>query len=63
MEPISVIVMDNMMGQHVEEVIRIYDLKGSTFGRVSVEKDNLTVLKDNNLLMNTHERVKLSPML
>jgi hypothetical protein len=63
MEPISVVVMDNMMGQHVEEVTRIYDLKGSTFQRIAVEKSPLTVLKDNNLKMNKYERVKINPML
>jgi hypothetical protein len=31
MEPISVVVMDNMMSEHLEHVTRIYDLKGSLF--------------------------------
>lgn len=31
MQPISVIVMDNLMGEHVEELTKIYDLKGSMF--------------------------------
>lgn len=31
MKPIHVIVMDNLIGDHVEEALRMYDLKGSTF--------------------------------
>jgi 1-phosphatidylinositol-4-phosphate 5-kinase len=31
MKPISIIIMDNIMGPNPEEVLRIYDLKGSTF--------------------------------
>ena len=31
MEPISVVVMDNLMSEHIEQVTRIYDLKGSMF--------------------------------
>ena len=31
MKKINIIVMDNMMGEHVEEAIRMFDLKGSTF--------------------------------
>lgn len=37
------------MGAKPEEVIRIYDLKGSTFERINKNaKSSLAVLKDNN---------------
>ena len=31
MHPINIIIMDNLMGEHMEEAFRVYDLKGSTF--------------------------------
>jgi hypothetical protein len=31
MEPINLIIMDNLFGEHAEEAFRVYDLKGSTF--------------------------------
>lgn len=31
MKPISIVVMDNLMGLHPEELEATYDLKGSTF--------------------------------
>lgn len=35
MKPINVIIMDNIMGEHKDCIERIYDLKGSTFQRIS----------------------------
>jgi len=52
MKPISVVIMDNLMGQHIEDVISIYDLKGSTHKRRTVNiKNNRTVKKDLNFLL------------
>lgn len=33
MKPISVVIMDNLMGDHIEDIISIYDLKGSVHKR------------------------------
>jgi hypothetical protein len=33
MKPISVVIMDNLMGDHIEDVLSIYDLKGSLHKR------------------------------
>ena len=47
MKKINIIVMDNLMGEHVEEAIRMYDLKGSTFSRINLEpKGPLSCRKD-----------------
>jgi 1-phosphatidylinositol-4-phosphate 5-kinase len=35
MKPINVIIMDNVMGKHSEDIVRVFDLKGSTFQRIS----------------------------
>lgn len=35
MKTINVIVMDNLMGEHFDQAMRIYDLKSSTFMRIS----------------------------
>ncbi len=52
MKPISVVIMDNLMGQHIEDVISIYDLKGSVHKRrTHVLKNARTVKKDLNFLM------------
>ena len=52
MKPISVVIMDNLMGQHIEDVISIYDLKGSTHKRRTVNiKNSRTVKKDLNFLL------------
>ena len=60
MKPISFIVMDNIMGDNIVDVTKIYDLKGSTFGRISEDKGNLSVLKDLNFKNNKEHRLKLS---
>jgi len=52
MKPISVVVMDNLMGDHIDEVTSIYDLKGSTHRRLTKKiKSNRTVRKDLNILV------------
>lgn len=51
MKPISIVVMDNLMGDFIEEVTSIYDLKGSTHRRITKKvKSARTVRKDLNLL-------------
>ena len=35
MEPISVVIMDNLMGEKINEIESIYDLKGSTHKRIT----------------------------
>lgn len=52
MKPISIIVMDNLMGDYIEEVTNIYDLKGSTHRRMTKKmKSTRTVRKDLNLML------------
>ena len=51
MKQISVIIMDNLMGEHVSEIQRVYDLKGSTHRRITkFPKNNKSVRKDLNYL-------------
>lgn len=65
MHPINIIIMDNLMGEHMEEAIRVYDLKGSTFQRInqnpskdtSVRKD-LNFLEDKSFRMMVSNHVK-----
>ena len=62
MKPISVVIMDNLMGDHLNEIQRIYDLKGSTHKRISKKlKNNKSVRKDLNFLQDTDIFLKLSP--
>jgi hypothetical protein len=57
--------MDNLMGEHMEEAFRVYDLKGSTFQRInhnpskdtSVRKD-LNFLDDRTFRMNVNEKLQ-----
>lgn len=35
MQPINIIIMDNLMGDYAEQAYRVYDLKGSTFNRLN----------------------------
>jgi len=52
MKPISVVIMDNLMGDHIEDIISIYDLKGSTHRRRTKHiKNSRTVKKDLNFLL------------
>lgn len=61
MRPISVVIMDNIMGIRPEEVFKIYDLKGSTFERINKNSTSpLSVLKDNNFIENYKDRVNVS---
>jgi hypothetical protein len=53
--------MDNLMGGHIEDLTSIYDLKGSTFNRISKETKKGSVLKDLNFLENKKDRVRVSP--
>lgn len=54
MKPISVVIMDNLMGDHLNEIQRIYDLKGSTHKRISKKiKNNRSVRKDLNFLLDS----------
>lgn len=59
MKPINVIIMDNLMGEHLDQVMRIYDLKGSTFQRISNNPTQKSVRKDLNFLAETEYRVEL----
>lgn len=53
MSSISVMIMENIMGVHPENVSKIYDLKGSTFQRiVNNPSSQLSVLKDLNFIDN-----------
>ena len=64
MKPISVIIMDNLMGNHSEHITRIYDLKGSTFQRVTHNpSSNKAIRKDLNLLEETEYRVHVNEVL
>jgi hypothetical protein len=60
MEEISVVIMGNLMGDELPNIKRIYDIKGSTLGRVSSEGGPLQVLKDNNFLKNVSDKMALS---
>lgn len=52
MKPISVVVMDNLIGDNIQDVISIYDLKGSTHRRITKKiKNERTVKKDLNFLL------------
>ena len=61
MQPVSVVVMDNLMGGHIDSLSSIYDLKGSTFNRISGDTQKGSVLKDLNFLANTQDRVRVRP--
>ena len=56
MKPINVIIMDNVMGKHSEDIVRVFDLKGSTYGRRTVpvssfgKFDHTMALKDLDFL-------------
>jgi 1-phosphatidylinositol-4-phosphate 5-kinase len=59
--PTSIIVMDNIMGVNPDEVIKAYDLKGSTLGRIQMNAVSpLQMLKDLNFLENKEDRLRLS---
>jgi 1-phosphatidylinositol-4-phosphate 5-kinase len=58
MKPINVIIMDNIMGKHSDDIVRVFDLKGSTFQRINSGplKDTST-RKDLNFKEETDYRV------
>lgn len=53
--------MDNLLGNHFDKISNVYDLKGSTFKRISHSTGKGAVLKDLNFLKNKEDRVKVSP--
>jgi 1-phosphatidylinositol-4-phosphate 5-kinase len=58
MKAINIIIMDNLMGEHREQISRVYDLKGSTFQRIANNVTNTkSVRKDLNFLEETEYRV------
>ncbi len=63
MADITCIIMDNLLGKDVASIERIYDLKGSTKGRIVPLKDSLPsglkVLKDLNFV-SLEERLKVT---
>lgn len=62
MKPISVVIMDNLMGQHMEDIISIYDLKGSLHKRITKQVKNArSVKKDLNFLLETQFFMKVDP--
>mmetsp|Transcript_45817 Transcript_45817/g.33552 ORF Transcript_45817/g.33552 Transcript_45817/m.33552 type:complete len:121 (+) Transcript_45817:242-604(+) len=48
MHPVTVLVMNNVMGTETQDITATYDLKGSKFQRYVVPSKPTTVLKDNN---------------
>ena len=61
MHSINVIIMDNLMGEHLEEAFRVYDLKGSTFHRINEHPSSgLSVRKDLNYLEDKQFRMMIS---
>jgi len=51
MKPISVVIMDNLMSERVNDILRVYDLKGSTHKRITkTPKSDRSVRKDLNFL-------------
>lgn len=60
MKQISIVIMDNLMSQHVNEILRVYDLKGSTHKRISKKlKSNRSVRKDLNFLLDTDSLLQI----
>jgi 1-phosphatidylinositol-4-phosphate 5-kinase len=58
MKPINIIIMDNLVGKHGEFMTRMYDLKGSTFQRITHNPTSTkTVRKDLNFLEDREYRM------
>lgn len=57
MHPVQVIIMDNLKGPNIEDIFRTYDLKGSTFKRITPNPSPGQVLKDLNFLDNKDDRL------
>lgn len=54
--------MDNLMSEHVNEILRIYDLKGSTHKRITTKpKNQRSVRKDLNFLRDTEFVLRVPP--
>ena len=50
------------MGEQVNEILRVYDLKGSTHRRITQKpKNNRSVRKDLNFLLDTDMVLRLRP--
>ena len=63
MKPISVVIMDNIIGEHVSEILSIYDLKGSTHKRITqMPKNKRSVRKDLNFLKDTNQVLKIGAL-
>ena len=61
MKPISVVIMDNLMSENVNEILRVYDLKGSQHKRITkTPKNNRSVRKDLNFLQDKDSVLRLS---
>ena len=61
MKPISVVIMDNLMSENVNEILRVYDLKGSHHKRITkTPKNNRSVRKDLNFLQDKDSVLRLS---
>ena len=63
MKPISLIIMENIIGSNSQELEGLYDLKGSSFQRFAQPKTASSVLKDNNFLLNVNHRLSIGPYL
>eukprot|EP00350_Pseudokeronopsis_sp_OXSARD2_P010211 CAMPEP_0170557774 /NCGR_PEP_ID=MMETSP0211-20121228/30037_1 /TAXON_ID=311385 /ORGANISM="Pseudokeronopsis sp., Strain OXSARD2" /LENGTH=305 /DNA_ID=CAMNT_0010869105 /DNA_START=70 /DNA_END=984 /DNA_ORIENTATION=+ len=59
MQPITVLVMNNVMGMETQDITATYDLKGSSFQRYVVPSKPTSVLKDNNFRENVDDRVQV----
>ena len=59
--PISIIIENNILGSNLQDIMSIYDLKGSTFGRYAERKNPLTVLKDQNFIKNPDDALEVKP--
>ena len=59
MKPINVIIMDNIMGKHSDDIVRVFDLKGSTFQRINPGPlKNTSTRKDLNFKEDLDHRVQ-----
>ena len=60
MKPISVVVMDNLLGDNIKDVISIFDLKGSIHKRITKKvKNERSVKKDLNFLLEPQFQMQL----
>jgi hypothetical protein len=59
MQPISIMIMENLAGVNAHQKTAMYDLKGSKFMRYQISKSVNTVLKDINYMNNKEDRLKV----